>query len=222
MNLLIVVCTKAKTLEEFKSRPIYTSLHKQVEMNPNIDFKLFTNNSRGLSMCYNEVLKDPLNIDKTVLFVHDDLELNDLFLYEKLAESPYSITGLAGAKSFNKLSDKLAWHLAAHKESYVGEVSHFKDGKVWTTVFGPTNSRALTLDGLFLAVRVKDTAEKELFFDEDFAFHFYDLAFCLKANEKHVKCGVCPIYVVHHGLGDSMLSVEWETANQRFKTKYTL
>ncbi len=222
MNLLIVTCTRAKTLEEFKTRPIYSSLQKHIDSNPNIDFQLFTNNQRGLSTCYNEILKDPKNLDKTVLFVHDDIELNDLFLYEKLIDSPYSITGLAGAKSFNKLSDKLAWHLAALKESYVGEVAHYKDGQIWTTVFGSSNSRALTLDGLFLSVKVKDVVEKELFFDEEFDYHFYDLAFCLKANEKHVKCGVYPIYAVHHGLGDSMLTKEWEAANEKFKSKYAV
>lgn len=219
-QLLIVICTKAATFEEFQTRPIYPSLQKQVESNTKIDFKLFTNNQRGLSVCYNEVVKDTSNIDKIVLFVHDDVELNDLWLYEKLIQSPYSITGLAGAKSFNKLSDKLAWHLASLRENFVGEVTHKNQESVWTTVFGPTNSRALTLDGLFLAVKVKDLVDNELYFDEDFNFHFYDIAFCLRANDKRVTCGVLPIYVVHHGLGNSMLTPEWEAANTKFKEKY--
>ena len=62
--------------------------------------------------------------------------------------------------------------------------------------------------------------EKELFFDEDFNFHFYDIAFCLRANEKKVTSGVLPIYVVHHGLGNSMLTSDWEEANKKFKEKY--
>jgi hypothetical protein len=219
-QLLITICTKAETLEQFQTRPIFFSLKKHTESNPNIDFKLFTNNKQGLSKCYNEVLKDSSNLNKIVLFVHDDVELNDIWLYEKLINSPYSITGLAGAKSFNKLADNLAWHLAAHKESFVGEVAHTKDGNTWTTVFGPTNSRALTLDGLFLSVKVKDLVDNEVYFDEDFNFHFYDLAFCLKANEKRVTCGVSQIHVIHHGLGDSMLSAEWQIANKQFKEKY--
>ena len=90
-ELIIVVCTKAKTLSEFEQRPISKSLHKHYEQN-GVDFKLFTDNQKGLSQCYNEVLKDPANKDKTILFVHDDVELNDLFLKEKLLSSPYSIT----------------------------------------------------------------------------------------------------------------------------------
>jgi hypothetical protein len=150
-KLLIVICTQAKTDAEFQKLPIYPSLKKQYDVHsPNIDFHVFKDNKRGLSECYNEVLKDPKNANKIVLFVHDDVELEDLFLYEKLVDSPYSITGLAGAKSFNRQSEKLAWHLSAPREDFVGEVAHIAEGRVWTTVFGPTKSRALTIDGLSL------------------------------------------------------------------------
>jgi uncharacterized metal-binding protein len=220
-KLLIVSCTQAKTEEEFQKLPIYTSLKKQYEANsPNVDFHIFKDNKRGLSECYNEILRDPTNLKKTVLFVHDDVELEDLFLYEKLINSPYSITGLAGARSFSKQSNKLAWHLASPKENHVGEVAHISEGRVWTTVFGNTKSRALTIDGLFIACKVKDLLEKGLTFDEEFNFHFYDIAFCLRANQKQVTCGVLPIRVIHHGLGDSMLTHSWEEANSRFKEQY--
>lgn len=220
-KLLIVVCTQAKTDSEFARLPIYQSLRKQYESNsPNVDFHLFKDNKRGLSECYNEVLKDPNNFNKTVLFVHDDVVLEDLFLYEKLINSPYSITGLAGAKSFNKQSHKLAWHLSAPREDHVGEVAHSNSEHTWTTVFGSTNSRALIIDGLFVACKVKDLIEKDLTFDENFNFHFYDIAFCLRANNKKVTCGVLPIRVIHYGLGDSMLTDQWEEANSKFKEVY--
>lgn len=220
MKLLIVICTATKAIEDFEKLPIYKSLNKQCSTNPNVDFHLFTDNKRGLSECYNEVLKDPKNKNKIVLFVHDDVELNDLFLYEKLVNSPYAITGLAGAKSFDKTSQRLAWHLSAPREDYVGEVAHTSEGKVWTTVFGPTQSRTLTIDGLFIACKVNDLLEKGLEFDENFNFHFYDIAFCLRANEKKVTCGVLPITVIHHGLGDSMLTEDWEQTQVKFKEAY--
>lgn len=220
-KLLIVICTQAKTDAEFQKLPIYPSLKKQYEANsPKVDFHVFKDNRRGLSECYNEVLRDPKNVNSTVLFVHDDVELEDLFLYEKLISSPYSITGLAGAKSFNKQSNKLAWHLSAPREDHIGEVAHISEGRIWTTVFGNTKSRALTIDGLFIACKVKDLAEKGLTFDENFNFHFYDIVFCLRANEKKVTCGVLPIRVIHHGLGDSMLTEDWEQTSIRFKETY--
>lgn len=219
-KLLIVTCTQAKTDKDFEQRPIFRSLKKQYESNSQVDFHVFKDNKRGLSECYNEVLTDPKHLNKTVLFVHDDVVLEDIFLYEKLIESPYSITGLAGATTFNKHSQMLAWHLAADRSSFVGEVSHFANNKTWTTVFGSTNSRALTIDGLFIACKVNDIISKNLEFDVNFNFHFYDIAFCLRANEAKVTCGVLPIKVVHHGLGDSMLTNEWEEANKHFKSLY--
>lgn len=221
-KLLIVTCTKSKTPEEFSNRPIYTSLKKQCESNSNIDFMVFNNNSRGLSACYNEVLRNETHKNKTVLFVHDDVVLEDIFLYEKLIGSPYSITGLAGAKTFDKRKDKLAWHISSQPSDYVGEVAHYSDGRVWTTCFGPTNSRALVIDGLFIACKTNDATEKQLEFDEDFGFHFYDISFCLRANEKQITCGVLPIRAIHYGLGNSMLTSEWEQANINFKQKYCL
>lgn len=219
-KLLIVTCTKAKTDKEFEQRPIFLSLKKQYDLNTNTDIHVFKDNQRGLSECYNDIIKDPSNIDKTVLFVHDDVVLEDLFLYEKLINSPYSITGLAGAKSFNKQADKLAWHLCAPKQDFVGEVAHIKDDNIWTTVFGQSKSRALIIDGLFISVKVKDLTEKNLEFDNNFGFHFYDIAFCLRANEKKVTVGVLPIRAIHYGLGDSMLTLHWEETNKKFKGIY--
>jgi len=219
-KLLIVTCTKAKTDKEFEQRPIFLSLKKQYDLNTNTDIHVFKDNQRGLSECYNDIIKDPSNIDKTVLFVHDDVVLEDLFLYEKLINSPYSITGLAGAKSFNKQADKLAWHLCAPKQDFVGEVAHIKDDNIWTTVFGQSKSRALIIDGLFISVKVKDLTEKNLEFDNNFSFHFYDIAFCLRANEKKVTVGVLPIRAIHYGLGDSMLTPHWEETNKKFKGIY--
>lgn len=221
-KLLIVICTQAKTDKEFEQKPISLSLKKQYESTSNINFHIFKDNKRGLGSCYNEILKDPSNIDKVVLFVHDDVVLEDLFLYEKLMSSPYSITGLAGTKAFNKQADKMAWHLASTgREDFVGEVAHVnKDNQVWTTIFGPTHSRALIVDGLFIACRVKDLVDKELYFDEQFEWHHYDMSFCLRANEKKVTVGVLPIKVLHYGLGDSMLTPEWEESNKKFKEIY--
>jgi len=74
--------------------------------------------------------------------------------------------------------------------------------------------------GLFISCKINELLEKELLFDEDFEYHFYDIAFCLRANEKHVTCGVLPIRAIHFGLGDSMISEEWEQTQEKFKTKY--
>ncbi len=220
-ELLIVTCTQHVSLD---TTPLSKTIwkHKHMLGSRFVDVEIFTKNKKGLSERYNEILRneDIVNTYPTVLFVHDDVELEDIGLIDKLANSPYDVTGLAGAKTFNKDVPNLAWHLAAPKDQYVGEVAHCHEGKIWTTVFGPTKSRALTLDGLFLAVKPKVLKDKGLEFDENFNFHFYDLAFCLRANQKKVTCGVLPIRVVHHGIGDSMLTEDWEQSNIEFRKAY--
>jgi GT2 family glycosyltransferase len=222
-DLLIVTCTKEPNLDKV---PLGSTVWKQKHMHGSVftDVEVIANNTKGLSQCYNKILRDDdiVNNYSVVLFVHDDVELEDVNLKDKLLNSPYDVTGLAGAKMFNKDVPKLAWHLAAPREMQVGEVAHCHEGKIWTTVFGPTKSRALTLDGLFLAVKPKILREKGLEFDENFNFHFYDLAFCMRANQKRVTCGVLPIRVVHHGIGDSMLTEDWEQSNIKFRKAYCL
>ncbi len=54
------------------------------------------------------------------------------------------------------------------------------------------------LDGLFLAVSMQTLiSAKDLRFDEQFDFHFYDLDFCRSAGKKEVSMGTWPISVTH-------------------------
>lgn len=179
------------------------------------------NNKKGLPWNYNAFINER-NKDKKIIFIHDDVLIEDLFFEEKiaLAFEKYDIVGLAGAKTCNLQSPMPAWHLMAPREQLVGEVTHSKDKNSWTTCFGPTDSRALILDGLFLAVNVSKLLETETKFDEDFDFHHYDITFCLTANKNKLKMGVYPIKVTHFGMGDSMMSDAWKQSAEKFKLKY--
>jgi hypothetical protein len=221
-QIIVVICTKSKTIEEFEQKPIYKSLEKlnKIYNTSQFDVIILTNNSKGLSEAYNEFLNDEKFKNNILLFVHDDVELNDPFLVEKLNDSPYIVTGLAGSKTCNLSMPKMAWHLTTSPSEMVGEVSHKKDGNVWTTVFGKTKSRALIIDGLFIAINVEDLIKTPCRFNENFKFHHYDMSFCLNCNENKISVGVLPISVVHHGLGDSMLTNEWEESNLEFKKQY--
>ena len=75
-------------------------------------------------------------------------------------------------------------------------------------------------DGLFLAVNVEKVLETEWRFDERHHFHHYDISSCLLANECKLKMGTWPIYVLHHGLGNSFMSPEWEKSNEEFKKNW--
>ena len=214
------VCATPKTKQEFKETSQLSLYLDKSGYNPYAS--IVYENSEGLPKIYNHFLNDPKNKDSFLIFVHDDVLIEDLFLEEKLliAFEKYNIVGLAGSKKCNIGSQMSAWHLMSDRNDWVGEVSHSKDKKSWTTVFGPTDSRALILDGLFLAVDVSKILETQTFFDESFKFHHYDISLCLRANQNKLKMGVAPIKVTHFGLGDSMMSEEWVKSSEIFKNLY--
>lgn len=223
-KITAIIATEADSMVSFENRPIFKSLQRHYDYRDlfrqnKFEFVLIKSNKEGLSTVYNRFLEDPKYANDILLFVHDDVELEDLFLVEKLQNSPYDITGLAGTKKAD-LSKPPAWHLMSSREDQVGEVAHASDGRVWTSGFGVTNSRALLIDGLFIAVNVESLKDKQVKFNENFKFHHYDLSFCLECNKAKLKIGVLPIRVIHHGLGDSMLSDEWKESANLFTKIY--
>lgn len=222
-RVYLVTATRAKTEEEFSKKPIHKSLKKLYELYTRYDFEfeVIKDNKEGLSTVYNRYLTEEHKGD-IVLFVHDDVIINDMFFVEHLRKSPFAVTGLAGATSWNRDTPKQAWHLAADHGTMVGEVAHIKDGKIWTTVFGPTQSTTVMLDGVFLAVNVEAVLKTSARFNTEFNFHHYDMAFCKECTKHNVTLGVMPISVIHFGLGDSMLTQEWEASNKKFIEKYCI
>lgn len=216
-NYFFVVATQ-KSQEEFnKNSQIALFLDKSGYRSK---CKVFYENKTGLPTIYNRFISEN-NKDKRIIFVHDDVLIEDLFFEEKLdiAFEKYDIVGLAGSKKCD-LSRPPAWHLMSDKEDHVGEVTHSSNKMVWTTCFGPTSERALVLDGLFLAVNVKKLLDTDTKFDERFSFHHYDITFCLRANKSKLKMGVAPIRVTHFGLGDSMNTPEWHHSGSLFNHFY--
>jgi len=216
-NYFFVIATE-KTKEVFdKNSQISLFLDKMGFL---AKAKIFYENKTGLPTLYNRFITEN-NKDKKIIFVHDDVLIEDLFFEEKLdlAFEKYDIVGLAGSKKCD-LTRPPAWHLMSEKQDHVGEVAHSSNKIVWTTCFGPTNDRALVLDGLFLAVNVKRLLDTGTKFDERFDFHHYDITFCLKANQNKLKMGVAPIKVTHFGLGDSMNTPEWIQSAAKFNQFY--
>jgi hypothetical protein len=216
-NYHFVVAT-TKNQESFeKDCPISLFLDKTHNKN---NSTILYENKIGLPKIYNSFLTQE-NKDKKIIFVHDDVLIEDLFFHEKLdiAFEKYDVVGLAGCKKCN-IQKPPAWHLMCDHSDFVGEVAHSKDKKYWTTVFGPTDSRALIIDGLFIAVSVEKLLQSNTRFDENFNFHHYDISFCLNANKNKLKLGVYPIKVTHFGLGDSMNSDEWRKSSELFQKIY--
>jgi len=217
--VLLVTCSRENNIEK---RPIYKSLKKLSSLysKTEFDYKVISNNQKGLSEVYNQFLTTKYK-DYIVLFCHDDVVIDNMFLCEFLNKSPYVVTGLAGTKSFTLKNKPPAWNLMSSRDEHVGEVKHIKDNTVWTTVFGKTTSPAKLIDGLFISIDVEKIIKTKARFNEQFAFHHYDLALCLECIKHNVNIGIMPISVIHYGLGDSMLTQEWQISAKKFIEVYS-
>jgi hypothetical protein len=218
-NYHFVIATKYNSQDFWEKSQIAIFLEKaQLTQQCTIFFE----NAEGLPKIYNQFFVEENKI-KRFIFVHDDVLIEDLFWEEKLnlAFEKYDIVGLAGSKKCD-LSKTPAWHLMSDRQDHVGEVGHSHEKTVWTSVFGKSDSRALVMDGLFLAVNMEKVLKTPLKFDESFKFHHYDITFCLNANRNKLKMGVTPIRVVHFGLGDSMNTEDWHQSALAFDRFYSI
>jgi hypothetical protein len=219
-KVLFVVATPLSR-EEFLNKKPFGLFLKKIGEN-NINYICKDSNKQGLSKIYNEFITEEYR-NKTIIFIHDDVLISDLFFREKILDAlkKYDIFGLAGGKTLN-LDKRIipAWHHMTNQRDLVGEVAHYKDEKIWTTVFGPTNDRAVVIDGLFIGINVNKAIDQGLSFDEDFEFHHYDISLCVIANKLKIKTGVFQLFVIHSGLGDSMNTPEWRESAKKFLDKY--
>jgi hypothetical protein len=199
-KILVVTCSKT----DGKQSQLVQSLS---EMKDDVTLVINANNTSGLSKAYNKQLT-PDNLIKhdIVLFIHDDVYIDDLKLkgklYTAINQLKYDIIGLAGASKI-KIRKPCLWHRMSEPKDWSGAVSHPLDNhsRLAVTTFGPWPSRCLVLDGLFLAVNLRRVLEAGWKFNEAFKYHHYDIAACLDANKLKLTLGTYPIWVTHNSPG---------------------
>ena len=226
--ILIISATRHKK----SHTKIYQSLNMLSSDNKNAELKLeiIENNTHGLPTVYNKYInRKTLNKHDIVLFVHDDVYIDDLKLKGKLYNNlreMYDIVGVAGCiKPIIKAP--VLWHLMSHPDDQRGVVFHEKQIAedqiaTYASSFGHTPSRVAIIDGMFMAINLKRVLSTQWRFDEQFDFNHYDIAGCLTANKEKLKIGVAPIHTIHSSKGlTSIDDVSWVESQQKFLDTYT-
>lgn len=177
-----------------------------VRYSNSFDIFYSANNTEGLSKNYNIILEKYKNDYECIVFLHDDVYVDDFNILEKLerAHKLFDIVGLAGG--LNPVIKKPAlWHLMCggrDSTNLRGAVAHpCSKNEIMFTSFGPMPARVAILDGLFLSVNVKAAVEAGWKFNENYTFHHYDIASSIDANRKKLRLGVAPIWVLHSSPG---------------------
>ena len=222
-DVLFVVCTRLNA-EQYKSTPTYTSMAKLEQLYGPIPTRVFCENTRGLSTCYNEAISDCKQ--SFIVFIHDDIYINDMYIFDKLsiAFSNAHVVGLAGADLVN-LKDGANgwWHIDRKHQSSCVLHTH-KDSRVETPIFPPVTQqlvKCMVMDGLFLGCNVQALKEKQVWFDEQFTFDGYDFDFCLNAREKGLVLMTWAIMVTHCSLGESALEGNFKEVGERLFKKWS-
>ena len=187
-----------------------------------------------MSQIYNEYLEKYIDEDY-VVFIHDDVEIHDRFLYKKIksAHKTYDVVGLAGGTSQNYTNMKFgpAWHLCMDDSRKHGRgfVSHYIPPDVGgydfpyinSSYFGPSPSEVVFVDGLMMSFNMETYRRKPIKFKEKYTFHMYDMSACVELKKAEYKIGVYPIFVIHHGLGDFTKDPLWKTLSTEFIKDYS-
>jgi GT2 family glycosyltransferase len=183
-----------------------------------VDVEVVAESTTGLSKLYNQFIQEA-GPEEILTFIHDDVEIHDGFFCKKLkyAHKNYPIVGLAGLVDTPEIKTRCMWHLMGEKKS--GFVSHKISPSTYnSSYFGPSPQEVNLIDGLCISVVPEKLKQADVWFDEDFDFHFYDLAFCMRARKAGLKITTWPIFVIHHGLGHP--DKNFNELEQKFKKKY--
>lgn len=181
----------------------------------------------GLSALYNQYLH-PQYENEILLFVHDDVYIDDYFLSFRLNEAiaHYDVIGVAGNRTLP--SPEISWILDRDlaggfywqaKETLSGAVAHFKKLGEAVSEYGRVPSSCRLLDGCFIAVNGDKVIPSGARFDKQFEFHFYDLDFCRSCDSQGLKLGTWPIAITHDS-GGAFGSEEWEAACALYFAKW--
>ncbi|MEI6601789.1 MAG: hypothetical protein WCN21_15005, partial [Comamonadaceae bacterium] len=173
---------------------------------------------------------DPQQI---LVFLHDDVHLDDWFLGVRLTEAlgRFDIVGVAGNRRLQAEQD--TWYLqpgtlidgamvmgARDTDWLSGAVRHGNLRHSDLTVFGPCPSAVRLLDGVFLAARAGTLQKAGVRFDPTLGFHHYDLDFCRVAEAAGLSLGTWPIALTHASRGGSVHSDAWLESRALYLEKW--
>lgn len=185
-------------------------------------------NTDGLPKVYNRILDKYKGQYDAIVFIHDDITINDCLVYQKLKQASdrgMDVVGVAGGKGWMPPKDEtrpVGWNVASRECGTNGFIIHkdvSQDGETHTfaTSFGPSPARTLTVDGCFIALMNKGL---ELRFEEQFDFNHYDIDLCFQAYKKGLAVGVEPIILTHGSLGKGLLKPEFLESQRKFLNKW--
>jgi tetratricopeptide (TPR) repeat protein len=228
-KIRFVSATRLSNQEFFATSPLGRSLptYRTFPKRQVIELRLFANNGEGLSSIYNTAIEEAKTDPAILIFIHDDVYLSDYYWAEHLQDAleHFDLVGLAGNRrrvprqaSWMYLDEQFTRDNYDNLSGVLGHGDPFPNLRQ-LSVYGEPGQEVKLLDGVMMAIRSRALIERDLRFDPQFKFHFYDMDFCRQAELKKLRMGTWAISVVHASAG--ALGVEpWRAAYRDYLTKY--
>jgi GT2 family glycosyltransferase len=220
-----IICATRASAEDFRAK---SALGRSLELYPFpfVQVSLCPANTLGLPLIYNSAVRRFADDSTVFVFVHDDVHLLDFFWPDRLLQGleHFGVVGVAG--NVRRVPRQPSWvhvdeRFTPDDPQYLsGAVAH---GANWppdqVNYFGTVGREVKLLDGVLLAVRGQTMHTCDLWFDERFDFHFYDLDFCRQAERVGVTLGTIPLPIVHQSAG-SYGGAAWRSSYAKYLDKW--
>ena len=230
--VLLVSATRHSQPDFERSAWLAASLRRTASAWP-LRLRLFANNTQALALCYNQAI-DECSDDDVLVFVHDDVYLDDWMLGQHLmtALEQFDVVGVAGNTRCQPRQLAWNWQPPVRRADGVEEilerdtlhlsglVAHGAPGQSQVHVYGPVPQQVALLDGVLLAARAGRLRAAGVRFDPRFDFHFYDLDFCRSASAAGLKLCTWPLAITHASTGGGIRSASWQAGAQRYLQKW--
>ena len=219
----IVSATRLSENEFWEQAPLGRSLKRLAHEARLVPRIVFTNR-RGLPEVYNERIT-AADRHAILVFVHDDVWLDDYFLADRVIEglAAYDVIGVAGNR--RRVRNQPAWpwldgeFIPDDRRNLSGSVAHGAEPFGEIAFYGAVPAPCELLDGVFLAARKPRLVASGVRFDPRFDFHFYDMDFCRSARGKGLKLGTWPICLTHRSTG-SFRTAAWRERYRVYLDKW--
>lgn len=224
-TICFVSATRKSEEAFWKEAPLGQSLQR-LQDTEYISVLIRYDNKDGLPAVYNAALATARDSD-IIVFLHDDVWLNDVNLIEKLrfSLSKFDLIGVAGNKRrkdkqpawlFSELArGQFIWDWA----NLSGTIFHGTPNQFSLMEYGPGPTECKLLDGVFLAVRTSSAIQTNLLFDPTFSFNFYDMDYCRNATRRGLTLSTWPIDLIHQSAGN-FGSPGWQSAYASYLDKW--
>jgi GT2 family glycosyltransferase len=218
----IVSATRLAESEFWKESALGRSVTRLAD--PRIAAHVAFENRRGLPHVYNaRILAE--RVEKILVFVHDDVWIDDFFLADRLLEGLKTFDAIGVAGNRRRLPLQSGWFFIDDEfapDEYAnlsGSIAHGTNESSSINFYGTAPAECELLDGVFMAAKRSVLATRNVLFDVSFDFHFYDMDFCRTARANGLRLGTWPICITHKSMG-TYGSAPWRAQREAYRRKW--